>query len=72
MGRDAKPHIDIHIRYEENMLERLDEYVRLRNIELQEMHKKKTNRTNEIEDIVDRYVQVELERLHKKYKKRGL
>jgi len=65
MGRHDKPHVNIHIRYDAYMLERLDKYVALLN-EQRLPNDKKWTRTKVIENIVDDYVIEELKKYNKK------
>lgn len=64
MGRPDKPHCDVRLRYDADMLRRLDRYVELLN-EQRLPYEKQWTRTAVIENIVDDYVRKELKKLQK-------
>lgn len=64
MGRPDKPHRDVRLRYDVDMLRRLDQYVELLN-EKRLPYEKRWTRTAVIENIVDDYVRKELNEINK-------
>lgn len=64
MGRPDKPHRDIRLRYDVDMLRRLDQYVELLN-EQRLPSERRWTRTAVIESVVDDYVRKELNKMNK-------
>ena len=64
MGRPDKPHRDVRLRYDADMLARLDQYVELLNQQRLPSERRWT-RTAVIENVVDDYVRKELNKMNK-------